>query len=853
MSDEETNSLLRQILAASLDEKRSSRPYSANIAAYESEKELKDEWRKFGEAMRIGVENAKNELAKAEKARLEAAIDAITKDGASIPNAIREALANASMPGLEPEKAAAFFDEATKYLKDTYGKDNPQIQKVITLLENEKKKVSAADAGQDALNDAKPKFDTLYRQSEIRVRGFFDKLNIKFAGYENSPWYVILKDMAEGKETGGMFMQAYFNNIGTNVKRHLEPLNLFINAMRMVKEETTKLVQNMDMVQVAFLRSTGFASDFADVIENTWDDVKYFGVSLEEVSKTIDVYINKFSAFSKMNEKEQGSLIKLGATMSRLGVSVEESSAIYDYFQSSLKRGSGGAERGLLNIAGIAETLGESFSKISGEFVSMLPTLAKWGQQTENVFRNLEAVRKSLNITAQEVLNIAQGFDTFDSAAQHVGKLNAILGGPFLNSIQLLNSSEGEVVQQLNLAFKASGKNWQALSRHERQAIATAAGITDMNVAQKLFNGSLADVNMLLAQQSISQEEVDKRSQRATTITEKFTIILQTLAFAAEPILDVLQWIAGAALSVAETLQGWTIPAFFLLFGLLGGGIGKLISLGGFLGKLPFKLLGLIPGLGGVAAGLGSVGGAAGAVAAPALGARITGFFTGLGTGIASFITSMASVVAMAGPAALAILLVGGAIAIVAGIFAVFLGVAVGIAGFFGSLGDAVKTDALTDFAATVGDMSNNVPGKFSSMAASVDLMSKAISNIPSANIDSYISLMESIEEIASSAQSNFSSQFLGSLSDVLTSVSVNPSIKSNSFFATGTSEAEKEKTDTIQMLMSKLNEIIAALKGGGTGPVTTGTRSASLSIEIDGAVLADKVIEVIEDRWRVR
>ena len=46
------------------------------------------------------------------------------------------------------------------------------------------------------------------------------------------------------------------------------------------------------------------------------------------------------------------------------------------------------------------------------------------------------------------LMSVTKQFDTFEGAAQSAGKLNAILGGGVVNSMDLLNATEEERVRE---------------------------------------------------------------------------------------------------------------------------------------------------------------------------------------------------------------------------------------------------------------------------------------------------------------------------------------------------------------------------------------------------------------------
>jgi hypothetical protein len=84
------------------------------------------------------------------------------------------------------------------------------------------------------------------------------------------------------------------------------------------------------------------------------------------------------------------------------------------------------------------------------------------------------------------------------------------------------------------------------LSRFEQQAIATAAGISDMTVAARLFGGT----NSEFAKTQMSMKEMQERAAKAQAVQEKFTQVMQSFAIALGPVVTALGAVADALIIV---------------------------------------------------------------------------------------------------------------------------------------------------------------------------------------------------------------------------------------------------------------------------------------------------------------
>ena len=79
---------------------------------------------------------------------------------------------------------------------------------------------------------------------------------------------------------------------------------------------------------------------------------------------------------------------------------------------------------------------------MASAFSDAMPKLAAFGDESTSVFKSLQVNARAAGMEVSDVLSIVEQFDTFDGAAQAVGRLNAILGGPFLDSLKMVTVTD---------------------------------------------------------------------------------------------------------------------------------------------------------------------------------------------------------------------------------------------------------------------------------------------------------------------------------------------------------------------------------------------------------------------------
>lgn len=211
------------------------------------------------------------------------------------------------------------------------------------------------------------------------------------------------------------------------------------------------------------------------------------------------------SSFNTLSEAQQAGLSKNAFMLSKLGISNEDYTESMQTMTAAMGLGAKESAENVRELVAFSNKIGKSTASVSKDFVQMKSFLTQFGPNFEKVFQRMEVAVKKTGLAATDLQSIFEGFDTFDSAAESVGKLNALLGGPLLNTVDMLNTEDpAERILKLKDAFDASGKSIATMNRRELQAFAAAVpGINgDTEKLSKLFRN--LDAGVLSSADSIN-------------------------------------------------------------------------------------------------------------------------------------------------------------------------------------------------------------------------------------------------------------------------------------------------------------------------------------------------------------
>jgi hypothetical protein len=279
-----------------------------------------------------------------------------------------------------------------------------------------------------------------------------------------------------------------------------------------------------DEAQSKFRQNTGAGKEFNNNLNAVRNNLKATGVGFDEASKSLESLYGGMSSFTRMNDGMQTKLAGTVAVYDQLGVSMDVTTGIMDHAVQSLGYDAQGSMDLVKQLDDTAVSLGKNISDVFADFASASKKLSFYGTDMINVFRKLEMQSKDTGLSIDEILGLTEQFDTFEGAGKAVGKLNALLGGPYLNSIDMLNASEDERMEMMKEAMDMSGTMFSDLSKYEQKAFAAAMG-TDVDTLRKAMMGLTSEEEEHIK----VQKKAAVRAAAAKSAMEGLTLALQSL------------------------------------------------------------------------------------------------------------------------------------------------------------------------------------------------------------------------------------------------------------------------------------------------------------------------------------
>ena len=365
-------------------------------------------------------------------------------------------------------------------------------------------------------------------------------------------------------------------------------------------EMATLAIKLMD-VENAAMRTLGATRELASGITKTYAETREFGVTIDEASKAFESLYTGYNDFTLLNESSRNSLLETTAIMSKLGVSADASAQSMMHLTKAMNMSQEAAEQTLINMQLFAEQTGISVQQLTQDFLAQAPALAKLGDQGFRSFQRLELAAKATGLRVERLMAIVSKFDTFEGAAESAGKLNAALGGNFVNAMDLMMATDPvDRFNQIRDALTNSGLEFDTMGYYQREFIAQSAGLSDASELALVMKGRYDLLSDSVMNNSQSYEDAAEKAQKLQSFQDKLNTVFAQMIPILEPLIDFFILLTDFMLENADTIK--LVTGLLLVL----GGVISALSTGGL--SLSASIASIGVGLGILASGADKAG-----------------------------------------------------------------------------------------------------------------------------------------------------------------------------------------------------------------------------------------------------
>jgi len=268
---------------------------------------------------------------------------------------------------------------------------------------------------------------------------------------------------------------------------------------------------------------TGLSKDFAHSMHENAMELRTAGVSAQDLNGALISLNATFTDFSMLSTSTAKKVADTTAVLTKLGMSTDDASRGFQTLTKGMAQTPDEAANTMIAMDALARDLNVSTSKIGADFAGAASHLQKLsGPEAIRAFKQLSVVSKATGIEVSRLLAITEKFDTFEGAATQAGKLNAALGGNFVNAMELMTATNPvERFEMIRDSILDSGLAFDEMSYFQKKFFADAAGMADVGELALAMSGDFGAVNAEIGKTQADYEAAAERAKSFQSVQEQ--------------------------------------------------------------------------------------------------------------------------------------------------------------------------------------------------------------------------------------------------------------------------------------------------------------------------------------------
>lgn len=441
----------------------------------------------------------------------------------------------------DPKKLA---EELLKLLQDAAKKDSSSTQRSRTSASEDvkaaEKELAARIANNSSLQDY---IDLLERQKELKKQNLdlslqeqaamaaaeaqiseADKKQVQYTERTKKAAAAVERQ-AEAIEKANKAIGPFGEALGASAilvnqltKGHL---SLF-TTMGGVLDKTVGMAFAISDLNANLAKETGQVSALQDNFARLSKTQGENTIGLGDLQKALVGLNSGYQDFAFLGETVQDEIGELTKNFFIFGSSIDSTTKAFDFFGTTMNQAPRQAIGTLTRLKDLTRLVGQGIETIMKDLDGLRDPLTRYGAAAESQFIELKKLARSLGMETQDVFKVAEGFDTFQSAAERAMMLNAQFGTQ-LNSAFVMSLDHNQRILAIRAEFQRQGLDVNKMGRRELQMLSGALQVSEERAKR------LLDTRKSLHQITKEDEAANKRIQDYRGATETIEMAIQDL------------------------------------------------------------------------------------------------------------------------------------------------------------------------------------------------------------------------------------------------------------------------------------------------------------------------------------
>ena len=427
-------------------------------------------------------------------------------------------------------KTKAYFDKVTtalegyrKDLSDTVDVDQELLDSyeeemdiLRGVMDNE---AEAGRMGSDRLNAAQKRYKALAKLRKAK-KGFLEGMDKGEAAAEQ----LLQATFGLSTEWGNLSAGGFAKGFGMGTMKMLKGMNLITSLVQKIIERAL----DYDKASADLFKKTGIDKSKLN-LKKMATGLKGMGVDLEK--KLVGSITDLQDGFRSIGDLGTDQLEATAQTITILegfGASNRDTVATFGILTKTLGKTPEQASEFLNNTTALAESIARPPAELLSDFVKAAPVLARFGNQSEKVFKDISLQATLLEMDVAQLVGLSEGMDTFEGAAKAAQAFNIAVGQPFLSAQALLSAEPAKKLQLIADAYNQAGKS---LEPRMRRGLAADMGVNPAEL-ERILNLNSSELGTKRDEMDVAQASVMENIASITknqTAMDKITAQMQRI------------------------------------------------------------------------------------------------------------------------------------------------------------------------------------------------------------------------------------------------------------------------------------------------------------------------------------
>lgn len=401
----------------------------------------------------------------------------------------------------------AYFDKVTtalegyrKDLSDTVDVDQELLDSyeeemdiLRSVMDNE---AEAGRMGSDRLNAAQERYKELAKLRKAK-KGFLEGMDKGEAAAEQ----LLQATFGLSTEWGNLSAGGFAKGFGMGTMKMLKGMNLITSLVQKIIERAL----DYDRASADLFKKTGIDKSKLNLKKMA---TGLRGMSVDLQKKLVVSITDLQDGFRSIGDLGVDQLEATAQTITILegfGASNRDTVATFGILTKTLGKTPEQANEFLNNTTALAESIARPPSELLSDFVKAAPVLARFGNQSEKVFKDISLQATLLEMDVAQLVGLSEGMDTFEGAAKAAQAFNIAVGQPFLSAQALLSAEPAQKLQLIADAYKRAGN--VDLSARMRRGLAADMGVNPAEL-ERILNLNSSELGTKRDEMDVAQASV---------------------------------------------------------------------------------------------------------------------------------------------------------------------------------------------------------------------------------------------------------------------------------------------------------------------------------------------------------